>query len=391
MADHTTSPWYIAPLLVEQPTWGGQYIARAKSLTDPHLLSRNIGQAFELFDGTQVTQTPQRTDSYTYFTASATNLKEQQRRGRGKTKPLQSLIAADPASILGQRYQAVHQNSLNTLIKFTQALNNSYQVHVKPGHEFGHWQAKPESWYYFEPGIITLGLVPNCDVAAYHRRSQEIDDYAHSLSHAVNQGKLKTETARTQLDAFIQQDHPRRFVNTVEVQADQVVDLSECGIHHSWEIGPSAPQGNIVYEVQVDVKDDFCTLRSFDQGKMKDDGSVRPLSIDDYFKALDPDPQFNHPARFFRPAPASKRGSLIPVFQTPAYRMDLVNLDANESIEVKQDYCFHHLFVKEGLVTLLTGTNEYLMEPGWSLFVPAVVRHYRLRASQESRVLVTSI
>ena len=48
--------------------------------------------------------------------------------------------------------------------------------------------------------------------------------------------------------------------------------------------------GNLVYEVQVDVPDDRCSMRGFDKGKVLDDGSLRPTHVADYLATIEQDP-----------------------------------------------------------------------------------------------------
>lgn len=385
-------PHYIVPLLVEQPTWGGQYIAEFKGITESSVQTQNIGQAFELEANSMVI--PQVTGSIPFGVATATDLKNP--RYVGDTTglvSLKSLIDQNPVEMLGQRVVDHDGGEMKTLIKFTQAKNNSYQVHVKPKETFGHWQAKPESWYFLEPGQATLGLHPNVDLVEYHRRCQEIDTFAQQISQKIKAGELQLDQGKAELKAFIDQDHPRRFVNTVTLSANQVVDLSGGGIHHSWEVGPETPLGNIVYEVQLDVKDEFCTLRSFDQGNIKDDGAVRPLTIDDYFQALDSEAQDNQPKQYLRQPQLKPSDSLISVsqlFDTPYYSTSLLNLaQSYQGPETQLDGTYHHLFVQTGAVTVVAGTQNYPLPKGWSLFIPAGLGSYQLLVDQPTQVLKT--
>lgn len=387
-------PYYIVPLLVEQPTWGGQYIAEFKSVTDPLVRTQNIGQSFELETNSQVVTQP--SAELPYAVATATDLTNPRYVGDTSTMvSLKSVIDQDPAGVLGQRVVEIDGAEMKTLIKFTQARNNSYQVHVKPKEAFGQWQAKPESWYFLEKGLATLGLQANTDVVEYHRRCQEIDTFAQQLSHRVKNGELSVDQARTELKAFIDQDHPHRFVNDVTLQPTQLVDLSEGGIHHSWEVSSDVPLGNIVYEVQLDVKDEFCTLRAFDQGNIKDDGSVRPLAIDDYFQALDSEPSHNLPEQYLRwPQVVEKQEglSISRLFETPYYISTLISLEQpyqgpETSLE---EGTYHHLFVQEGAIEVVVNDQRWPLAKGWSLFIPAALGTYQLVPNQASTVIKTS-
>lgn len=384
------SPWYIIPVLVKQPTWGGHYIAEFKSLTDAELTHENIGQSFELQGASWVTPAVSSGKIYGLATASTANNPE----WKGEMSMafrLADQISTNPEGILGKKVISKDGPYLKTLIKFTQAQNNSYQAHVVPGKEFGKWQAKPESWYFLEPGKATLGLAPNSDVAEYQARSEAIDSYAQEVSQKITQKTMSLEEGRAALKAFIDQDHPRRFVNTVSIQANQTVDLSQGGIHHSWEKDESLPHGNIVYEVQVDVSDDVCTLRSFDQGSIKDDGSVRPLSIPDYFTALDTDPAHNLPDQYFQYPLKTSTQSETTIFDNPYYNASVLQVSAQTPLrQDTKSESYHHLFVQEGEVEIITSQGKWPLAKGWSLFIPAACQGYDLHSTTKATVIKTT-
>jgi mannose-6-phosphate isomerase class I len=386
-------PVYIVPLLVEQPTWGGKYIAGFKNISDLEVASKNIGQSFELTSYSYVTS--DLSDPGCFAFATPSSIKEPQFFNRpSDIRSLQEVIDQDPEGILGKKSLTQYGPSMQVLIKFTQAQNNSYQAHVKPGQEFGKWQAKPESWYYFEQGKATLGLRAGGSVEEYKQRCIEIDKKAQELSAKVLGQDMNVAEARTQLKQFIDQDHPSRFVNTVTVDAQAVIDLSSGGIHHSWEMGREAPQGNIVYEVQKDVLDEFCTLRSFDQGNIKDDGKVRPLTIEDYFKALDIDPERNKPETAMQ-KPASKAdGSALvtQLFDSPFYKTTLIEFSGEYSgAETETAQSFHHLFTQEGSAEVVVDGKAWKLPKGTSLFIPANTGKYILKSAQSCKVLKTFI
>src|SRR6185437_8295859 len=76
---------------------------------------------------------------------------------------LADLVAENPEAVLGAAVVSERGPQLALLIKYTQALGNSFQVHIKDGVTHPQWKPKPESWYYFEPGLITLGVKPGID------------------------------------------------------------------------------------------------------------------------------------------------------------------------------------------------------------------------------------
>lgn len=384
-------PAYVIPLIVEQPTWGGQYIAGSKRLRSPLVDGKRIGQAFELFSGTWLT-TAQPTS---FAFATATDLAHPEYSDASQAKfSLQEMITADPVAVLGKKGSDRGWESMQVLIKFTQAQNNSYQVHVKPGKAFGKWQPKPESWYYLEKGKATLGLADPSKVEEYKARCLAIDQKAQSLSQQIKAGTKSLADAKSELQTFIDQDHPRRFVNTVAIEKDAVIDLSQGGTHHSWEVDASLPEGNIVYEVQVDVMDDFCTIRSFDQGNIKSDGSVRPLAIDDYFQALDLDATMNTPAHFLQNTPTIQDGANIrTLFQNQYYVTERLEFSGKyHGKYTTTDQSFHHIYALDGNIQIEIDHKTWNLEAGWSFFVPAAVPSYSLEvASGQGKVLITHL
>ena len=393
-------PFYIIPLLVEQPTWGGSYIATFKNIRENEVTSRRIGQSYELSSQSFVSFMPATVPAYGF--ATATDLAHPQFVHRpNDIQPLQSLIEQAPRQILGVnvlRKQSKQNGGasmadakMDVLIKFTQAQNNSYQVHVKPGSEFGKWHAKPESWYFLEKGKATLGLMPDVKTT-YQKRCHEIDDEAQRLSQAVMSGKLSVADARLQLTTYINQNHPHNFVNTVWIERGQTVDLSAGGLHHSWETDDALPRGNVVYEVQLDVMDNESALRSFDQGSIKDDGKVRTISIDDYFQALDVEPAHNNPAAVLQRPPVTfdQDAQVTKLFDNNYYQTTQIAFNGRYGgLQTENQGSFHHLFVQEGRVEVTTDAGRWPLEKGWSLFVPAAVEGYQLNSEVESVVLRT--
>lgn len=384
-------PYYVVPVMVEQPTWGGSYISGFKNISETEVTSKNIGQSFELASDSVLT--PNLGSTPAFGLASASDIAHPVWFHKpDSVLSIVELISDNPAAVLGQRFLDAYGSELKILIKFTQAQNNSYQVHVRPGEEFGQWLAKPESWYFLEAGKATLGLAQGVDINEYQSRAQAIDAFAQGVSHKIKSGILTLEAGKKMLAEFINTDHPRRFVNTVTIQANQVVDMSGGGIHHSWEVGPEAPIGNIVYEVQVDVRDERCTLRSFDQGSIKADGSVRPLTIQDYFKAMDTDPKNNVPDQYLSsPLTDITTHSSTTLFANQYYQTQLLNLKAAIPEEQETNGAFHHLFAQTGEVNVSTVRGTWKLPKGWSLFIPAGVEKYSLTSNTTTQVLLTTL
>jgi mannose-6-phosphate isomerase class I len=386
----TIQPYYIAPLLIEQPTWGGEYIVSYKSISDQHFAKLKIGQAFELAAETQLTTQ----NSECFLFASATSINQSEQAGESPLFSLSDLIAQDPTAVLGSDVVKKHGATMPLLIKFTQAKSNSYQVHTKKNKTFGHWLPKPESWFFFEKGKATLGLNPNKNVKDYKRRCQKIYTKAQKISEKIHAQQVSLTEGTKQLETFIEQDHPRNYVNTIFPASNSIIDLSQGGTHHSWETDEAVPNGNIVYEVQLDVKDEFCTIRSFDQGKFKDDGSIRNLSIDDYFKALEINPSKNDPTLYQQPAKSyqDQNATITELFATENYHLTSIELtNKYHGSFTTTSVGFHHLFVKSGSdVKIVTNKGKFPVTKGWSLFIPAAVEKYSIQSSGKTTILKTT-
>jgi mannose-6-phosphate isomerase class I len=357
-------PLYIVPVLVEQPTWGGKYIAEFKNIEDQTTQNLNIGQSYELYKDSLV---------YTGEFQPIFQLGK-----AGKTDSLETYNASGSLTSLSDAVAHINQNlgiqsaPAWPLIKFTQAQENSYQAHVKPDTKT-NWLPKPESWYFFEEGYATLGLTQETckSTSEYKKRCIEIDTFAQEISKEVQNGTRTLAKARQELSTFIEENHPRKFVNSVRIPKNATVDLSQGGVHHSWEAHTEIPDGNIVYEVQQDVADNDSTLRSFDQSKIKDDGSVRPLTINDYFTYLDTSIENNNPQAHIAVVDSgeTQRGEKKNIFNTPYYKLDEYAVANSHTIELRTK-TFQHLFVKEGAITITFQDKQWLLPKGWSILLP---------------------
>jgi mannose-6-phosphate isomerase class I len=178
--------------------------------------------------------------------------------------------------------------------------------------------------------------------------------------------------------------NPWQYVNVHSVDQYSLLDLSIGGIHHSWEEDENLPNGNIVYEVQQDVMDDFCTLRSFDQGKIKDDGTIRTIHIDDYFQFLDVTEEHNT-IDF-----ALRRRQGTNLLKTPYYSMDELQISDKTQVQVGES--FDHLFVLSGVARVTYADTTLTIGKGHSCFVPWKVGSYTLEPVQgNTTVLKTYI
>jgi mannose-6-phosphate isomerase class I len=387
-------PYLLAHKLVPQPTWGGAYIVSFKGLTEESLKQMIIGQSYELACDSSLS-TVKRSTELPVEIANASDGKTQEVVGAGHTLfPLQKLIDENPEAVLGKSAIERYGKTMQILIKFTQAKGNSFQVHVRPGVVVGQWKAKPESWYFFEKGKVTLGLKSPIQIDAYKQVCKEVETKANELSAKIKAGTVSLADGKNELATFIASHNPLQYVNELVVDKNTLIDLSEGGIHHSWEEGSEIPDGNIVYEVQVNVMDKECTLRSFDKGKINDDGSLRPIHIDDYFAALDSDEARNNPtAHMGKRVDLSDGGTKTTrIFETLQYNtLELEFAREYEGLHTRpgDDNSFHHLFVKEGSVDLSTQQGFLHLEKGSSVFVPASIPSYKLLTSQTATVIKT--
>jgi len=346
-------PYIIIPSLIEQPTWGGTYICDKKGWSKKEeLIGKKIGQSYELYSRTKLA-----------FDISSTD-----------------------DSLFGPQYKNTidvalfQEKKLLPLIKFTQAKGNSFQLHIQPNKNDAHWQPKAESWYYFENGKITFGVKKGIKIEDYKKTCIKINKKMKELSSEVLKNKITINAANKFAQEYIHSENPWQFVNIHEVKKGDVVDLSGGGLHHSWEEDlVSCPMGNIVYEVQQDVMDPVSTIRSFDQGKFKEDGTIREIQIDDYFKYIDLDEKKNTLSM-----EKKEDGRL---FDTPHY--SLTSLKSVSDINMNSESSFHHIFVKDGSVDVVGISGKPIhVGTGHSCFIPQGIS-YTICPKDKGEVLLT--
>lgn len=378
-------PYLVAPKLIEQPTWGGTYIASFKNWQEKPFANKKIGQSYELFS--QSLLVPAITTADPSFGPDF----------EGKPEgafPIGELIQLSPEKVLGESSMAKFGPKMSTLIKFTQAKGNSFQLHVKDGTKNTTWLPKPESWYYFEEGLATLGLSDVTRTEEYKAASSRIATEMNRLSHAITSGTSQLEDAKKQADAFIAKENIYQYVNTVVIPKETIVDIHAGGIHHSWEEDDSKyPNGNIVYEVQQEASDDASTLRSFDKGKIKEDGSIRPVQVEDYFTYIDKSPEINNPQTFLtRAKKLAETGafSTSELFNTPYYSLHQIALKTEiNSTDMAGTNTFHHIFVHNGSITVEHEKTKLTVGKGHSVFVPSVCE-YRLTSQNGPAILLST-
>lgn len=352
-------PYLIIPELVEQPTWGGRYILELKKWQEKQeLKNKKIGQSYELFGqsllATNITDSTKPTFSSTVSDHIT----------------LEDLIETNPNEILGEQIFKKY-GKMPLLIKLNQARGNSFQLHIKPNQTDPRWKPKPESWYFLEDGYISCGIKKNIDITTYKKMCVNIEEKMRELSGLILTNQKDIDSARNEAQNYIKTQNPWQFVNLYKTNQFDLIDLSEGGVHHSWEENPEMPLGNIVYEVQMDVMDEFCTIRGFDQGKIKDDGSIREIHVEDYFKYMDTSDEMNDINNLKR----TRKGENL--LHTPYYSLDIVEITSQISVEI--DHSFQHLYVQEGDIEVMTAEGKVRITTGHSCFIPFSAKNYTIK------------
>lgn len=283
---------------------------------------------------------------------------------------LDTEVPADPQLILGGKVYETY-GKMHLLIKFNQAKGNSFQLHRKTNTTHPHWKPKPESWYYLEEGMVTFGIRPGCKVDEYKKVCLEINEAMEELSKKVVEGVLSLAEAKEQAKTMIAEKNPWQFVNSHKINKYGLIDLSPGGLHHSWEEDKGSDLGNVVYEVQEDVMDNFCTIRSFDQGKFKSDGTIRKLAIEDYFTFLDADPKANNVDSARRVQQDEK------LLRTDRYALDILDLRSPASVMTGNS--FAHLWVRDGEVDVAASDGSVRLGKGHSVFIPQYTTEYEIK------------
>lgn len=388
-------PYIIIPNLIPQPTWGGDYISHLKclnKLVQPNSELSQLGQSYELFSGSKLSGLFSSRLQPTLEIGNPTD-PNHTRLIVHKDNPIsiQELILSDPENILGKRYLQLQGKKIDILIKLTQAQENSYQLHVSES--VGKWQAKPESWYFLQPGLISLGVKPGISWDEFQQTCWQVYEKSLEISIKIKKHQLTLDQGTRQLQTFIKLHSPQTFVNRLQVPKNAAVDLSSGNLHHSWEANHKThPQSNIVYELQKNVYDPVSTIRCYDQGKFKSDGSIRDLNLDDYFRFIDRSLATNDPQTHFIDRIILKKSStqtIRQIFNTKFYRLQEIVFSKPVSNQfTTTDNSFHHLFVRQGSLKLFFQDKHWTVTSGFSIFVPAGVGQYTLKPYQSKSVKV---
>lgn len=367
-------PYLIIPKLIEQPTWGGDYITKMKGWNmNKNLIGKKIGQSYELFSGSLVAKTI--VDSQNQYISpflGTANTNE-----NTYTPPQNLLSDLIPISEITSFYTNLF------LVKINQAQGNSFQIHIRSEQKDSYWKSKPESWYYLENGTATYGIKKNIDINSYRNVCKIIDKEMKMLSKKIKNKLITHEKAVEHAKTFIHKINPWQFVNIHEIQKDTVLDLSAGGVHHSWEENiHTHPYGNVLYEIQKDVMDPVSTIRAFDQGKINNDGSIREINIESYFKYLDIDPKHN----LFQPIPVSdNKHELI---HNSYYCLN--RIPVSSEIKLSSNNLFTHLFIRSGKAKISGKEGFVILTQGHSCFVPEYVNDFTIAPLLPKTVILQS-
>lgn len=387
-------PYLVVPKLIEQPTWGGMYIVESKAWQErADLKGKKIGQSYELYDKSNLSLSVSSADPM-FVGEIADNKSVSGQSVIPNSLPLSQLIAMDPAAVLGKRMVSTYGTDMHLLLKFTQALGNSFQLHIPDGVKNDRWKPKPESWYYFEPGLITCGIKEGVDWAAYQGAVTKLDAETQLIAARVRDKSLSYDEASQLIAQLVKETNPWQYVNVVRVEKGTLIDLSPCGIHHSWEEDlATIPLGNVLYEIQVNVMDDVATLRSFDKGKMSKDGTLRPLQIAEYFAYADKSPAANDPKTQMREAKSVEKNDRFSherILETKYYSMDRITFMAKDVVFESPMDTFRHVFVRSGSVVVSAAETPVTVTTGHSVFVPAGCKTYNVTATQANTEILIS-
>ncbi|MFA5894573.1 MAG: hypothetical protein WC851_02265 [Candidatus Shapirobacteria bacterium] len=356
-------PYLVIPKLIKQNTWGGEYIASEKGI---ELLSERqikLGQSYELFSGTKLALTNE-SKQYEIGFPDRDSIDSELSPIISESLTLSELIDESPEKTLGKEI-LINGKVMTLLLKLTQAKGNSFQLHIKPGIADPRWLSKSETWYFFEKGTVTCGIAEGISIKDYQDACVLIDQKMKEISLLVVGQKLLIDEARIKASELIKEINPWQFVQTKNAVEGEIFDMSRGGIHHSWEEDPTNNKGNILYEIQQDRMDPVSTIRAFDQGKIDDEGKIREINIDDYFKYLDVSSEVNM-GDF-----SGKKNGENNVFTTKDYAMDKIEFENKIKDSTEESFC--HYYVKSGKVKVETDEGWVIVEKGWSCFVPAEV------------------
>ena len=402
MINNCSQTFLVVPKLIEQTTWGGSYILNNKNWYEKKdFQGLKIGQSYELFSGSMLRDDIDSSADSTFTGQLGYGMQPNKIFYQGDEQKLISLnhlIKQNPQRILGTKAVKAFGAEMKILVKFTQAKGNSFQMHVQQKDHSSKWRFKPESWYFFEKGLTTLGVKKQTNWNDYQNCCLSIEKEIQDIGKKIQDKVISISSAKEQIEEIIKKYNPWQYVNLVKVKKDELIDLSKGGIHHSWEKNSAEyPNGNILYEVQLDVMDPTSTIRCFDKGKIGEDGSTRKLNIDDYFKYIDRSDKNNDPMNHLTKSKIlleNNDATIISLQHTEHYSLDKMMIRSNYSgSHTSTMGSFHHLFVKVGKVVVESKSSKLELTKGHSCFIPAGVEQYSIqtKGNEIAEVLKTFI
>ncbi|MBT3181900.1 MAG: hypothetical protein HN337_05255 [Deltaproteobacteria bacterium] len=431
--------------IVEQPTWGGTAILKKKGLIDkPEWVGKKAGQAYE-----NHAHLPVKTDDGWSFTVLDV-----------------SLVLGE--AFLGKvAYRIVP--AMGQLRKYTEAFGNSFQMHLDHPERIerdGRKELlipKGEAMRYLDqPGLLTCGVRCNGDAdwQDYEKRLRRIESEMKELSQQVLSGKMDLDTAKKEATEVVHRNNPYRWVNLLRPEPDDVVDFSVPKRHHSWEEVNELTRKlfndashelqkyddiriNKLDEIQtglyVDLDgkyldtpsvtidefsrksltekrksvlvltDDNSSIRGFDKGKFRNDGSLRSLDLDSYFKFIAREKKMNSPqSAIVKPRAFNSSEGLILkyIFATNQYAFTVIETSKknDEQIYAKsfsEKFCnthdsYHHIYVDAGpaLISFEDDFDPVTVEEGYSVFLNAQLGKYGVnpaKSCERVRVSITYV
>lgn len=391
--------YFVVPKIIEQPTWGGELILQTKQwLHKKPFENLKIGQSYELYSGSMLRNDISSSHDPSFTGELGWSMEPDRFDYEGDRKllvALSYLIQNNPIHVIGKKAYAKFGAQLPILNKYTQAKGNSFQLHIKQNQKSDKWVAKPESWYFFEKGHITLGVKNEANWDDYKNACETIFKKTGILSKMVLNKELTLEQAKEKAKKLVEEVDPWQYVNVLTVPKDTLVDLSEGGVHHSWEQSTNPKDsGNYLYELCYDVMDPVSSIRTFDKGKFSNDGLTRKVDIEDYFKYIDRSKEANDPQTHFvhpKQVHINNKVTREECFRSPHYSFDRIIFDKNSTCEMQNNDSFHHYFVKEGEVVIRDKDLCITIGQGHSCFITADTNSYSITSHSKSELLLTFI
>ena len=126
--------------------------------------------------------------------------------------------------------------------------------------------------------------------------------------------------------------------------------------------------------------DPVSTIRCFDQGKFKKDGTVRPIHINDYFEYVDREQKHNNLEAMRRKQTGTN------LLSTPFYSLDILKI--KNKYQDNTAGSFVHLFVKQGRVEVCSEEGSVFLSSGHSCFLPEFIKKFEIKSRESESVIL---